>query len=171
MNWDAIGAIGEIVGAFAVVLTLFYLAAQIKQSSRATQAAAADAWVAALQKSNELQLANEHTMDVWHRGAYMRQPLEGQDLSTYKTLASSGLNAVEKLYIEHLRGNVEDDTWESANNIVRWILHSPAGFETYQEWSGGKIGDPRFREFMAQVVSEYEAAGQKTTGDNEDGSF
>jgi hypothetical protein len=34
MNWDAIGAIGEVVGAAAVVLTLFYLAVQIRQSTR-----------------------------------------------------------------------------------------------------------------------------------------
>ena len=32
MNWDAISAVGEIVGAVAVVVTLVYLAAQIRQS-------------------------------------------------------------------------------------------------------------------------------------------
>jgi hypothetical protein len=36
MNWDAIGAIGEIVGAAAVVLTLAYLAIQIRQAKRST---------------------------------------------------------------------------------------------------------------------------------------
>jgi hypothetical protein len=34
MNWDAIGAIGEIVGAAAVVATLFYLARQINDASK-----------------------------------------------------------------------------------------------------------------------------------------
>jgi hypothetical protein len=34
MNWEAIGAIGEIVGAVAVVATLFYLAVQVRQNSR-----------------------------------------------------------------------------------------------------------------------------------------
>ncbi|MFT4582200.1 MAG: hypothetical protein ACI915_000051 [Gammaproteobacteria bacterium] len=34
MNWDALGAIAELVGAIAVVATLFYLAAQIKQNGR-----------------------------------------------------------------------------------------------------------------------------------------
>ena len=29
MNWDAIGAIGEVVGAVAVVVTLLYVARQI----------------------------------------------------------------------------------------------------------------------------------------------
>ena len=34
MNWDAIGAIGEIIGAIAVVATLAYLAQQIRYSSK-----------------------------------------------------------------------------------------------------------------------------------------
>lgn len=34
MNWDAIGAIGETVGALAVLITLIYLASQIRQSNR-----------------------------------------------------------------------------------------------------------------------------------------
>ncbi len=37
MNWDAVGAIGEIVGAGAVVLTLFYLALQIRHNTRQEQ--------------------------------------------------------------------------------------------------------------------------------------
>ncbi len=32
MNWDAIGAIAEIVGATAVVVTLYYLAMQVRES-------------------------------------------------------------------------------------------------------------------------------------------
>ena len=34
MNWDALGAMGEIIGAFAVFATLYYLAIQIKIQSR-----------------------------------------------------------------------------------------------------------------------------------------
>lgn len=33
MNWDAIGAIGEIVGASAVLITLIYLATQVRRSN------------------------------------------------------------------------------------------------------------------------------------------
>lgn len=38
MNWEAIGAIGEILGALAVVVTLFYLAIQIRENTRVTRA-------------------------------------------------------------------------------------------------------------------------------------
>ncbi len=34
MNWEAIGAIGETVGAIAVFVTLVYLAAQIRHATR-----------------------------------------------------------------------------------------------------------------------------------------
>ena len=36
MNWDAIAAVGEILGASAVVLTLGYLAVQVRDAKRAT---------------------------------------------------------------------------------------------------------------------------------------
>lgn len=34
INWEAIGAIGEVVGAVAVVISIIYLALQIRQSGR-----------------------------------------------------------------------------------------------------------------------------------------
>jgi hypothetical protein len=40
MNWEAIGAIGEVGGAIAVVVTLVYLARQIHHSTQATRIAA-----------------------------------------------------------------------------------------------------------------------------------
>ena len=34
MNWEAIGAVGEILGAIAVIASLFYVAYQVKQNTR-----------------------------------------------------------------------------------------------------------------------------------------
>jgi len=38
MNWEALGAIAELLGAVAVIVTLLYLSLQIRQASRATDA-------------------------------------------------------------------------------------------------------------------------------------
>jgi hypothetical protein len=40
MNWDAIGAVGEIIGALAVVVSVVYLAAQVKKQTTESQLAA-----------------------------------------------------------------------------------------------------------------------------------
>jgi hypothetical protein len=41
MNWDAIGAIAELVGAAAVFISLLYLAVQIRDSKKSDQIIAA----------------------------------------------------------------------------------------------------------------------------------
>ena len=40
MNWDAIGAVGEIIGALGVVLSLVYLATQIRSQNSESRLAA-----------------------------------------------------------------------------------------------------------------------------------
>lgn len=40
MDWNAVGALAELFGATAVVISLVYLAAQIRQSGRVSGAAA-----------------------------------------------------------------------------------------------------------------------------------
>lgn len=43
MDWNAIGAIGEVVGATGVIATLIYLSVQIRQNTKAVRGAALDA--------------------------------------------------------------------------------------------------------------------------------
>lgn len=38
MNWEAISTIAEIIGAVAVIVTLWYLATQMRQSTQQAQA-------------------------------------------------------------------------------------------------------------------------------------
>ena len=42
MNWEAIGAIGELTGAFAVVVSLIYVGVQVRHSAGAVRSAAAN---------------------------------------------------------------------------------------------------------------------------------
>ena len=37
MNWEALGAIGELIGALAVVITLGFLIAQLRLNTRALE--------------------------------------------------------------------------------------------------------------------------------------
>jgi hypothetical protein len=48
MDWDAIGATGEIIGALAVVVTLLYLARQTRVSGKASISASRSASAVAM---------------------------------------------------------------------------------------------------------------------------
>ena len=54
VNWDAVGAIGEVAGAVAVVGTLFYLSRQISQNSKALDTANERASTALVHDGNSL---------------------------------------------------------------------------------------------------------------------
>ena len=61
MNWEALGAIGELAGAIGVIATLGYLAIQIRQNTSAVQSAAAQtvhenfaAWYSSAQGDSRL---------------------------------------------------------------------------------------------------------------------
>lgn len=59
INWEALGAVGEIVGAATVIATLFYLARQIRQSNQA------------LNRSNEFAQANSiHQINTAYSGVF-----------------------------------------------------------------------------------------------------
>jgi len=42
MNWEAVCATGELIGAFAVVITLIYVGMQVRHSAGAVRSAAAN---------------------------------------------------------------------------------------------------------------------------------
>lgn len=54
INWDAVGAIGEILGALAVFISLTYLAVQIRSSTNQNRAAISQSIQAEFARGNEL---------------------------------------------------------------------------------------------------------------------
>jgi hypothetical protein len=57
MNWEALGAIAEFLGAIAVLITLLYLARQIRQNRDSVESASAETVLSNI--SNVLQNAGQ----------------------------------------------------------------------------------------------------------------
>lgn len=69
MNWDAIGAVAEIMGALGVLLTLAYLAIQIRDNTRSLQAASLQSVLEGPRDRYFLPMAQTSDMaDIYARG-------------------------------------------------------------------------------------------------------
>ena len=86
MNWEAIGALGETVGAFAVLLTLVYLAMQIRQNTKSVQAAAVDSANSQVSRIREVIFANADVATVYRRGNEDPFGLSEDDTIRYRLL-------------------------------------------------------------------------------------
>ena len=74
MNWEALGAVAELLGAIAVFATLFYLAKQIKHTFESQDRANEIALASSVAESNQLFLntweqltSNAELADIYHR--------------------------------------------------------------------------------------------------------
>ena len=76
MNWEAISAIGQIVGAFAVVVSLIYLAREIRRNARAERLASMDTVIRWLRQLTE----HPQLSELYYRGLHDFESLEGADL-------------------------------------------------------------------------------------------
>ena len=68
LNWEAIGAIGEVVGGVAVIATLLYLAAQIRQNAQSVRNTASLSVNEGLAEINRRVSNDPEFAELWLRG-------------------------------------------------------------------------------------------------------
>ena len=91
-NWDAVGAIGEIIGAIAVIATLGYLAVQIRQSRKATIASTSQAITRSQNELNVAAMTDPGLSDVITRGLRDYRQLDRVEKRQFNTYYTSILN-------------------------------------------------------------------------------
>ena len=130
MNWDALGAIGEIVGAIAVILTLGYLAVQIRQNTRWLRASIADShyrgvvdWITSVASDRELG-------KTFFVGIERFDKLSEDDQRQFLLLIFSQLKLFERLHYQLCQGNIEEELWNRETAALRLFVQSPV-FETW----------------------------------------
>ena len=106
MNWAAIGAIGEILGAIAVVATLFYLSRQISQNSKALETANERASSALVHEGNTFyatvfsQLASDGELaSIYHR-ALANEPLADDEAVRFVAFINTYFAWVEDIFFQ-----------------------------------------------------------------------
>ena len=130
MNWEAIGAIGEVGGAIAVVVTLVYLARQIRHSTQATRIAAyhqasEQMWSVGATISTDPGLA-EILASTFGGGIDRLAP---SDRIRLEMAMSSLYFGFESLLALHEKGLVDGELWENWFENVMGMLGSPLGRE------------------------------------------
>jgi hypothetical protein len=86
INWDALGAIGEIVGALAVVLTIFYLSTQVKQNTAQSERVENQDFLNRWSDLSRMMVTDENLMSLWLKGLKDHQSLSEEDWAKFKIL-------------------------------------------------------------------------------------
>ena len=104
MNWDAIGAIAEFVGAIAVVLTLMYLAVKIRQSNRLSRFQSSRDVFQQIDDNNRLVVENQ---DLRALAAKTYDSLTTEESKQLSVFAGRQLNAFTNLQTAYDQGLID----------------------------------------------------------------
>ena len=128
VNWQAVGAIGEIVGATAVVLSLVYLAMQIRQNTQLVEEQCRT------QRQNSLLGARSAFTEwrsmviqdsaiaaIWRKGSRSLELLDEDERIRMEFLLVDFFWAFATLWIQDSEGLGEQSLWNlSKGNIVQY---------------------------------------------------
>jgi hypothetical protein len=148
MNWNAIGAVGEIVGAIAVVATLFYLARQIQHGTRMSRAEMTkDLYLASRSAILDLT-SNDKLAEIW---AEIRE-FDDADVARRYTFYQSFFRLYELQFNLSNQGLLDDSIARSYMLVIR-MFSKTKHFDQY--WSTARN---EFHEDFVKYVDEQCAA-------------
>ncbi len=140
MNWDAIGAIGEILGAIGVIATLGYLSMQIRQNTTAVKASAYQSITEHLAEINRAVVEDPEMSDLSHKGATDLNSLSARDQARFGAFVVARLRHYENIYYHHQKNLIESEVWDAHENVLRGMMKNPG---VRLAWSNAKAGFPK----------------------------
>jgi hypothetical protein len=131
MNWDAIGALAELLGALGVIATLGYLAVQLRQNTGALRGNSHEVGADRLTTSLQSLVARPELAQLVARASRQYGELdyvERLQVGSYWTAIFVG---AEVSLLQWKMGNLDEAVWQRDFSILRPWLHSPGVREWY----------------------------------------
>ena len=152
MNWEAIGAVGEILGAAAVVATLLYLARQMQRETRADTAATMDSWLAdyngmVLEITRDPEFAR-----IFRQGLTDFEQLEENDQMRFHAWMVAHMLNAEVLFFQVKEGIMHELIGDQVLQFNAAMLKMKGG--AYWWATAVSIWKPEFVEHMNKLIED-----------------
>jgi hypothetical protein len=133
MNWEAIGAVGEILGALGVIVTLGYLATQIRQNTASNRQAAARSTVDAINRLNFLVVEHPEIIDLSMRGLAELRKLNAIERARFHLHWMSSFIVYQQAFFHAQRFEIERHLWRPIETHLFQYLRTPGLSEWWDE--------------------------------------
>lgn len=147
MNWEAIGAVGETVGALAVIASLIYLAIQVKHANSLGRSSARQA-VSQMNIDTLGASLDPQVLSIASMKATAGDELSAEEYSNYIRWIWMRLRVLENAYYQHLAGLLDYNEWQG--HSMHLITHLGPGS------IAGSIWETASRAYSKDFVAEVD---------------
>lgn len=143
MDWATGSALAEMISAAAVVISLIYLAVQIRSGTKALKTTIRDSVFQSLIEWNTDVMADPDLAHIFQEGSRDINTLTERERARFVHVMYSFFKLFENIYIHYLEGSAGKEAWESNRMIL--LAYSPLPGTQFYWRSRSAIFDPRFR--------------------------
>jgi hypothetical protein len=152
MDWGAVGAVAELLGAVGVIASLFYVASQIRRNSTALESATHQAVFDSTQQRLLAPTQNAEfagALAKAHRGAADISPAERIQLTFFSRATFRG---IQNAFFQHRQGLMSEVSWRDYDSIIRLNLQRS---DAREWWPTERDGfDEEFATYVDKILAE-----------------
>ena len=127
MDWEAVGSIGEIIGAVGVIITLLYVAVQVRHNTATAAAATYDSLMNSFTAVNGLVIADPAVAELFQRGTEDPTSLTEVEAIQYAFLMRSWANQWLKIWRLRESGVISEKVWRPIAEEAAGAFATPGG--------------------------------------------
>ena len=124
MNWDAIGSIGEIIGAIATVATLLYLSLQIRSNTRVTKRQSLDDVIDRIIRWQSRLTSTPIHLECWVKGTQNFNGLSVEDKIQFNALIIEILATLEAAIDAAKSDDLKPETIAAVDEIILQLFRN-----------------------------------------------
>jgi len=133
MNWNAIAAVAELLGAIGVILSLVYLASQVRSSGNRAKQAAIQSVVNQMNTVWTQMSSERKHAELWVRGTKGISNLDDEaDRVQYSALMMTLFRPFEEIFQYRAQGLVDDWSWQSISQQCHAFMGTPGFADWWQ---------------------------------------
>ena len=151
MNWEAIGAIGEILGALTVIGSLIFVGSQIRQHTAAVRTSTSQSHVEGYNSIIIPIFQDKDVARLWRIG--LEQGVAGLDEDDgvrFLSIVSTLLRYFDASYLQFQRKSLEPDLWNTIEKFTILVTNSP-GFSDWWSLRNHTLSED-FRLFVSEAM-------------------
>lgn len=146
MDWNAISAIANVFAASSVILSVVYVAIQVRKNTQATHSQTYQLATSALAEMAGIIGSDKELARVFRIGMVSADQLDEDEFAQFGYLGISLFRRFENVFFQYQAGLVDEDFWTGHRDNILWFFHRP-GMQAW--WKDRKFAFSKsFREFL-----------------------
>ena len=164
MNWDALGAIAELIGGVAVLATLIYLSVQVRQSNRQEAAQSVQIAFETFMGGYAALTEDEAKARTYIAGVNNYDGLEPVQQAMFHSQMQNLANGYYTVWTLHENGMLSDtELYTRTRDTFLTILRTPGGRQWWSKWK--HLPPQTYIEALQQHIDDSDNAAIPATED------